>query len=1144
MHKPQRALAFVYTFVFLMALNFVFPGSGQGQETTAGVEGTVKDQSGATVAKAMLEISGSALIGTKTLETNASGYYRFINLPPGTYVITATASGFTTLKQEGIVLETGHLPTVNLTLKVGASATTVEVTAEAQQIDITQSRTQTNVSNDEIQYLPRGRSFQSVIALAPGARNEPLQGGFQVDGGATAENSYLVDGQETGSMITGRSAANVPLDFVQEVQIKTSGIEAENGGALGGVVNAIPKRGGNTWHGSLYTYYEGDPMDSYNAASNPTTSSTGSLTYLTGPGTVLRYDPQSTAYSTSARTDYPIQNYTPKKDHFRILQPGGEVGGYLKKDRLWLYLTTAPQVQTARRTVNFTTPTCTAAGNCSGVRQFNFSEQTYYSMARLDYKATEKIRLYAAWQYAFDRQTGNTFPQADSAQGLYNPSAANPVDAYQGAIGSVSPTVIFTTGADMTLTPNLIATTKFQRFYQNYGDRGLPVGDRYLWAVTASATTSSLNGSALGTANASAANSSGNYTIGPNEGYQYNINARTSFSQDLAYFHKGLGGVHNLKGGFVVNHMFDNVNQIFTNDLIRLGYGTTWSTSTTTGQTNCAAIAATNLTTYGKAGGSASGCQGNWGYVNIRDGNEVIGKASSNNYSLYAQDSWQITRGITANIGLRFEHENLPPYNKYPSGINFGWGDKIAPRLGGAWDVFQNGKLKVFASYGAFYDVMKLNLAIGSFGGNYWHDCAYALDTANYSQIKVVKDSTGHYCPAGGATVGANFASGTVPSGLRFIENVDYRIPSNDPSQGAAVDPNIKPYRQHESVFGADYQINNNWAFESRWTRRRLDHAIEDVGYVGANGEEFIIANPGFGTDKGGPTASCPTCKLQPKAERDYDAAEFRVTKAASSRWYGQFSYTYSRLRGNYSGLTSTDIADAGGGRANPNNNRAFDEPQFQFDASGNPSNGLLGTDRPHSFKSGLYYRVPLFKAHAFSIGGFEQASSGTPMSTYIDVNGSAGSYPVYPVDRGKWVDITKDGSGNWIFGNTYVRRTPWFVQTDGSITDDYKLSDSHETWRLGFEANVTNLLNHKAAVVYQSRPNASSGSTGNYFVFAGTTAAKPNYGLLEGGYDWKAIANSSAAGTRGPLVLSNEYGQPSFWQSGRSIRLKVKFTF
>ena len=1155
MRSPQKLLCSFAAFLCLLFLTFATLPIAHAQETTAAVEGTVKDATGATVAGAVITVSSEQLIGTKTIATNQTGYYRFDNLPPGTYTIAVRAPGFAALKRDGLILQTGRIPTVDLNLSVGSEQTIVEVSTETPQIDVTSSRTQTTIGKDEIDYAPRGRSFQSAIAFAPGARNEPLQGGYQIDGGATAENSYLINGMETGSMVTGKSVANAPYEFIQEVQVKTGGIEAENGGALGGVVNVIGKRGGNTWHGSVWTYYEGDPMDS----SYPVTPLSQYTATQQGP--TLRSDPLGTYCpngTTSAscngvapRSDYAAQFYTPKKDHFRYIQPGFEAGGFLIKDRVWTWLSAAPLVQTLRRNVNFVNPNCAATG-CPGQRQFNYSEQTYFSAIRLDYKATERIRLYGGWQYAFDRATGNTFPVADSIYGQYNSSTANPVDSYQGAIGSVQPNVIYTAGADITLTSNIVATTRFGSFYQNYGDRGLPAGDRYLWANNAlgSATSLSSKSSApvtLAATNPNAVKSSGNYNISPNLGYLYNVNSRTTFAQDIAFFKKGFFGTHNIKVGYQLNHLYENVNQTFTNDLVRLSYASTYSPQTNLGVQNCAAIAAQNLTTYGQAGGSGSACQGNWGYVNIRDGNEITGTASSNNHGIYVQDSWQVAKGFTANVGVRFEKEALPSYNKYPSGINFGWGDKFAPRLGAAWDVFQNGKFKVQGSYAVFYDVMKLNLAIGSFGGNYWHDCVYALDTADFSVVKPVKDSTGHYCPAGGSSVGANFAGGATPPGLRFIENQDFRIPSNDPSQGAAVDPALKPYREHESVFGTAYQISNSLTFESRYTRRRLDRVIEDVGFIGENGEEFIIANPGFGADAGGPTPGCPSCKLQPKGERNYDAVEFLFTKTANRHWFGQFSYTYSRLRGNYSGLTSTDIADGGGARANPNNNRAFDEPYLQFDANGNTANGLLATDRPNSFKGAGYYRFSQWKRNELSLGIFQQASSGTPISTYGDVNGSAGSYPVYLVGRGNFIDVTRDNSGNWIYGKTYVRRTPWYTQSDFSFVNDYRVSNTHEAWRLGFEANITNLFNQKAAMVYQSRVNSSAGSTANYILPNGSSANNPNYGLLEGGYDWKTIANAPKSATnvtQGPLVLSSLYGQPMTWQNGRSIRLKVRFTF
>src|ERR1700688_1894549 len=194
------------------------------QETTGALQGTVKDPTGAVVSNATVELTGTSLIGKKSLTTDSSGYYRFANLPPGSYTVSVKAPGFSELKREGIVIEVGHLPTLDLTMAVGAAGTVVEVSGAAPLIDVGTETTQTNVTSDVIQDVPHGRSFQSVIQFAPSASNEPLMGtnrtagagtggstpvggangntyGFSVAGGADSENSYLVEGQSTANLI-------------------------------------------------------------------------------------------------------------------------------------------------------------------------------------------------------------------------------------------------------------------------------------------------------------------------------------------------------------------------------------------------------------------------------------------------------------------------------------------------------------------------------------------------------------------------------------------------------------------------------------------------------------------------------------------------------------------------------------------------------------------------------------------------------------------------------------------------------------------------------------------------------------------------------------------------------------------------------
>jgi len=223
--KPRLVKLFACLGVLLL---LVAVGSALAQETTGGIQGTVKDASGAIVPGARIAISGNALVGGKELETDSSGYYRFANLPPGTYTITATAKGFKTFKREGFVLEVGHIPTSDIILEIGAASTTVEVSGAAPVIDTTSTQNLANVTQDVISNVPHGLSFQSVIQFAPMARNEPLGGmqvngmgsggtggstpgssgnglsfGYSVGGGADSENSYLVEGQDTENVSGG-----------------------------------------------------------------------------------------------------------------------------------------------------------------------------------------------------------------------------------------------------------------------------------------------------------------------------------------------------------------------------------------------------------------------------------------------------------------------------------------------------------------------------------------------------------------------------------------------------------------------------------------------------------------------------------------------------------------------------------------------------------------------------------------------------------------------------------------------------------------------------------------------------------------------------------------------------------------------------
>jgi len=1140
----------------VMVVVALFAMSAFAQETTGGLQGTVKDPSGAVVSHAQVVVSGTTLVGTKQIESDGSGYYRFANLPPGAYTIIVTAKGFSTAKR-ALTIEVGHLPSVDFILEVGGSETVVEVSGAAEQIDVTTSTTQSNVTEDVVQNVPHGRSFQSVIQFAPMARNEPLAGaqgngfsgtggcspsgcsngqsaGYSVGGGADSENAYLVEGQETANIIGGYSHSNVPFDFIQEVQVKTSGIEAEHGGALGGVVNVVMRKGSNNYHGSVFTQFETDAMDG-------------------SPNAYSRYNPLDFGNS-AAGIDPAYQNYQPKKPKTSDVFPGVTFGGPLMKDRIWFFVGANPELNRVERTVNF-------SSQGLGSQKFSQNTDTYYSTARVDVSVSQKVRLFGSWLYQYQRQNGETLPHSDSTTGFFNPDSTVPVIAFAHNLGYSAPNNTTNVGADITISPRVVSTTRFGYFFENYRDFGYPnSGSTLYWQAPGGGATD-VNGNPLP---ATFQKASGYFDAPFNQNYTVrNANKHLQFDQDFAWFKSGWAGTHNFKFGYQLNRVATDISQRYNQPFVQIfpGNQNYYFSAGGTGYANCTALVGTYGAKYALPTSVAplgSNCTGTYGYANVVDYGS-LGKAVSYNHGFFFQDAWTIGRGITINAGLRVEKENIPAEPQLgllgsapgPTGgtvsepnvpINFGWGSKIAPRFGVAWDVFKDGRMKVFGSYGVFNDTMKLNLAISSFGGQYWQQCAYALMNANTIDnagsgglFTLTQNSLGRFC-TGDSTGTASFAGGApAASQAIFLENQNLRVLET-------VVPGLKPYRQHESVFGIDYRLGKNLAFETRWDRRRLDYLIEDAALFTPSGAEvYQIVNPGFGPNKvnalcatAGP--NYPACPPQPPGARSYDGLEFRLTKATSNHWFGMFSYTYGHLRGNYTGLTSTDLADAGGGRNSPNNSRAFDETYFSYDAYGRSSSGNLPTDRPNTFKGYAYYELG-WKKWTTDLGMFQVAYQGTPVSSYIDVGYSVipgNFFAQYVEGKGNWANVTGT-YGNLSVPNVYARRTPWYTQTDFNLSQSYKVSEAKV---LTFTATIPNMLNQRSVVAYNEQIDSGQFSSflqpgGVPFYYGGIA-----YSNYEHPYPWKTLLNTDN------IIPNSQYGKPYLYQVSRNIRLAVKFTF
>lgn len=1153
------------------------------QETTAALQGTIKDPTGALVPGATVTVTAPSLVGNKTVQTDSKGYYHFSNLPPDKYTLQVTMKGFDAIKRNGILLEVGHSPSIDVTLQVGTENTVIEVADQTPPIDVTSVTTQTNITQDVVNFVPRGTSFQSVIQFAPAASNEPLMGntttkgtgsvsagngsngnsfGYSIAGGSDSENSYLVEGQETANLIGGYSHTNVPFDFIDQVQVKSNGIAAEYGGALGGVINVIMRKGSRNWHGSLFATYNASALNA-------------------GPNSYTRYDPLGSETATSyGYLDAASQSYKPLKDHTMDILPGFTFGGPLVptdhfRDKLFFFVAFNPEIQRQERRINYGPA---SAGNATtGIVPYSTNTNSYYTTARVDAQVTDKVRVFGSWLYQLQKQYGQNLPFADSVQGFnytsntgfYNASVQSPVSSFAHSLGYTAPNVTVNTGVDWTVTPHIVATSRFGYYFENYHDFGFPTGgDVFVWE-TNGVGQSGLNGALP----ASLQHSTGYQTDAIANITKYNANKAMEISQDISWYKSTSWGTHNFKFGYQMNRNSNTVSQVYNEPQIQLyvgnGGAAAYSPETTTGNAFCASS--------GNISGNPKDCQGNYGYAILYDFG-TGGSAISYNHSIYGQDSWTMGRGVTIDAGLRVEHEFLPGeiegYSASivpPDPINFGWKQKIAPRVGVSWDVFRDGRMKVFGSYGVFNDQMKLNLAISSFGGQYWNNCVYTLNT-DTSGINVQYSSYNggqRYCA--GPNSSANAINQTIPAADKFIENFNERAATPtcatcNPYE-EAVAPNLRPYQQHESTFGVDYQLTKTVSLEGRWDRRRLDHVIEDSAiYNPAVGETFVIVNPGQGvnstfegfcqflysTDPSGcvsPTGAYPPTNTIPAA-RSYDGVEFRLNKAVSHNWYAMLSYTYSHFRGNYTGLTSSDIADGGnGGRNAPNNSRAFDEPYFSWSSLGTSSSGLLPTDRPNKVKAYAYYQLKYLSRMSTNFGLFQYFYQGSPNTTYGDVGLSFNAFPVNLVGRGKWVDITQNKTtGAYTVSAPYTYRNPWYNQSDFQVEQAYKVREGQE---INFQATFTNLLNQHAVTAVNEQVDTAYG--GNEYITPGgynITAGIPFYAAAQSAYNLQSSLNGTPINGQpsnsngGPITLNSEYGKPLSYQLPRTIRLSIHYTF
>ena len=836
MNTNKLLIAAVMGASSLVTVHLVAPELAEASGTTGAIQGLVTDgKTGEVIAGVTIIATSPSLQGTQTAITDEKGVYKIDNLPPGNYLITFYYADITVERTNVNVGIERTTPVYQKLNQDAAKGEVVKIVDTAPTIDPTSTTQGITIDKNYLKNIPvPGRTFESALGAAAGSQGDGL--GVSFSGSSSLENQYFVDGVNTTNLSFGTVGSPVINDFVEEIEVITGGYNAEYGRATGGVVNVVTKSGSNEFKGSVFGTFQ--------------------------PGFLTRAT--ESAPVNAASIDF-------KGDVAYSGDFGFELGGPIIKDKLWFFVGFAPTFgktditritkrQTDCRSVmaNGTLSNCDGTGALANAQPDIDPKTGFYITDALCGPGSNpyvdcEVRSDTSRAYNIIAKLNYAANPENQGQVTFQAlpgSSTNP-----GILGL--PTTGYVTSA---LTTDISGkwTSKFNDnktevegilgwhrehfeatsidpMLENTPRQTLYNGTLGVWSKLGGETPETAMGCADGgttdpyPAITNCPMTSRAYEIGGPGGIAMDTEQRTAGKLTLTQRVKAAGS-HEIKAGVDFENNTSDTSRIFSGGEFLQNFVNA-GTVRITRNVQLAGMnpnpdprfdnmcRTPNPNATGPTGGSLTlKCDFLGGQVGD-PGTQVVGNTL--NWSAYLRDSWQIQPNLTLNAGLRYEEQRLRYSGDLQNSIDPLTNEQLgknamvlkgmlAPRLGLLYDWTKEGRSKIYAHWGRFFESVPMDINDRSFGGE-----------VQYQQISSSKNC-GTAAQNKGPQIGAPDGVGCAMNAA----NVGDRRETLIGASGVLVDPGIKSQYMDEFIAGFEYEVLDDLKIGVSYQNRGLGRVI------------------------------------------------------------------------------------------------------------------------------------------------------------------------------------------------------------------------------------------------------------------------------------------------------------------------------